>query len=281
VIRVRGRRDVVEVRRALAVLQRASRFPLVFGGAVAGEVLRMSTLLGNTTEGLRGLQVTGGRGLGGRALVARRPVAVSDYYASDAISHDFDGVARAEAIRSLAAVPVVVRGSMRAVLYGAVREIGLLGDRSIAALVGAARDLEQELAVGDEIERRMAEVREQSSAAAASQVSSAEREALRRGHAELRAISSTLTDPALRERIDAVCATLVVGPAPVDGPRLSQRELDVLACVAVGYTNAETAQALAIGPETVKSYLRSAMRKLDVHSRLQAVNAARAAGILP
>jgi DNA-binding CsgD family transcriptional regulator len=154
--------------------------------------------------------------------------------------------------------------------------MGLLGDRSIGALVNAARDLEQELAVGDEVERRIAEVGERYGAPAAS----AEREALRRGHAELRAISSTLTDPVLRERIDAVCATLAGGPAP-GGPRLSQRELDVLACVAVGHTNAETAQALAIGQETVKSYLRSAMRKLDVHSRLQAVNAARAAGILP
>lgn len=274
---MRGGRDVVEVRRALAVLQRASRFPLVFGGAVAGDQLRMSTLLGNTTEALRGLLVTGGRGLGGRALVARRPVAVSDYYASAAISHDFDGVARAEAIRSLAAVPVVVRRSTRAVLYGAVREIGLLGERSIGALVNAARDLEQELAVGDEVERRIAEVRERSAAPAAS----AEREALRRGHAELRAISSTLADPVLRERIDAVCATLACGRVPGDGPRLSQRELDVLVCVAVGHTNAETAQALAIGQETVKSYLRSAMRKLDVHTRLQAVSAARAAGLLP
>jgi DNA-binding CsgD family transcriptional regulator len=276
-----GRRDVAEVRRTLAVLQRASRFPLVFGGAVAGAELRMSTLLGNATQALRGLLVTGGRGLGGRALVARRPVAVSDYYASNAISHDFDGIARAEAIRSLVAVPVIVRRSARAVLYGAVREMGLLGDRSIGAVVNAARDLEQELAVGDEVERRMAEVREQSSAAAASPASSAEREALRRGHAELRAISSTLTDPVLRERIDAVCTTLFVSAAPGNRPRLSQRELDVLACVAVGYTNAETAQALAIGPETVKSYLRSAMRKLDVHSRVQAVNAARAAGLLP
>jgi hypothetical protein len=47
---VRSRREVVEVRRTLAVLQRASRFPLVFGGAVAGDELRISTLLGNTTS---------------------------------------------------------------------------------------------------------------------------------------------------------------------------------------------------------------------------------------
>lgn len=271
--------DTNEVRRTLASLRQAARFPLVFGGQVArdGE-LRMSTLLGNATESLRGLLVTSGRGLGGRALAARRAVAVGDYYASDAISHDFDDIARAESIRSLVAVPVIVRRRTRAVLYGAVRDTGLLGDRSISAIVAAARDLEQELAIQDEVEHRIAELLVSVEFVGAS---SAEREALRRGNAELRAIGSTVTDPALRERIDAVCATLTTTGVSANSTRLSQRELDVLAFVAIGYTNTETAQALAIGPETAKSYLRSAMRKLDAHSRVQAINAARAAGLLP
>lgn len=272
--------DTNEVRRILASLRQSARFPLVFGGCVArdGE-LRMSTLLGNATDSLRGLLVTSGRGLGGRALATRRAAAVGDYYASDAISHDFDDIARSESIRSLVAVPVIVRRRTRAVLYGAVRDTGLLGDRSISAIVAAARDLEQELAIQDEVERRMAELLASVGFVGAS---SAEREALRRGNAELRAIGSTITDPALRERIDAVCATLTTTTgAGANSTRLSQRELDVLAFVAIGYTNTETAQALEIGPETAKSYLRSAMRKLDAHSRVQAINAARAAGLLP
>ncbi|MGW0593048.1 helix-turn-helix transcriptional regulator [Streptosporangium sp. NPDC002607] len=276
-------REAAEVRHTLAVLQRGARFPLVFGGVVARErELRVSTLLGNAGESLRGLLVPGGRGVGGRALATRRPVAVGDYYTSDAISHDFDEVARAESIRSLVAVPVIVRRVVRAVLYGAVREMGLLADVSIGAAVNAARDLEQELAIRDEVERRMAELHAHT-ASALSSASSAEREALRRGHAELRAIGSTLTDPELRTRIDAVCATLTLTAAPSDRhtPRLSQREVDVLACVAMGCTNVETARTLAIGPETVKSYLRSAMSKLDAHSRVQAVNAARMIGQLP
>lgn len=57
--------------------------------------------------------------------------------------------------------------------------------------------------------------------------------------------------------------------------------MDVLACVATGATNAVAAERLGLRPETVKSYLRSAMRKLGVHSRLQAVVAARRAGVLP
>ncbi len=55
----------------------------------------------------------------------------------------------------------------------------------------------------------------------------------------------------------------------------------MLAEVARGLTNAEIAERLALRPETVKAYLRSAMRKLDVHSRHHAVAAARRAGLLP
>ncbi|MFC6932444.1 response regulator transcription factor [Actinomadura yumaensis] len=49
----------------------------------------------------------------------------------------------------------------------------------------------------------------------------------------------------------------------------------------MGCTNAEAAQRLGLLPETVKSYLRSAMRKLDSHTRLEAVSTARRAGLLP
>ncbi|MER6875782.1 helix-turn-helix transcriptional regulator, partial [Amycolatopsis sp. NPDC000673] len=59
------------------------------------------------------------------------------------------------------------------------------------------------------------------------------------------------------------------------------RELDVLAGAAAGQTNADIAEALGLGAETVKSYLRNAMRKLDAKTRLQAVNAARRANLLP
>ncbi|RFU42340.1 DNA-binding response regulator, partial [Actinomadura logoneensis] len=64
-------------------------------------------------------------------------------------------------------------------------------------------------------------------------------------------------------------------------PRLSPRELDVLAQVALGCTNAEAAARLGLLPETVKSYLRSAMRKLDSHTRTEAVSTARRQGLLP
>ncbi|OEV28118.1 LuxR family transcriptional regulator, partial [Streptomyces nanshensis] len=66
-----------------------------------------------------------------------------------------------------------------------------------------------------------------------------------------------------------------------DRPRLSPRELDVLSYVALGCTNAEAAQYLGLEAETVKAYLRSATRKLGVHSRHHAVAAARRHGLLP
>ncbi|GAA3763530.1 hypothetical protein GCM10023082_66010 [Streptomyces tremellae] len=62
---------------------------------------------------------------------------------------------------------------------------------------------------------------------------------------------------------------------------LAPREMDVLACVAAGATNTSAAAALGVRPETVKGYLRSAMRKLGAHTRLEAVVAARRAGLLP
>jgi DNA-binding NarL/FixJ family response regulator len=57
--------------------------------------------------------------------------------------------------------------------------------------------------------------------------------------------------------------------------------VDVLACVAAGATNGVAAERLGLRPETVKGYLRSAMRKLGAHTRWEAVVAARRVGLLP
>nr|WP_241266631.1 helix-turn-helix transcriptional regulator [Streptomyces scabichelini] len=65
------------------------------------------------------------------------------------------------------------------------------------------------------------------------------------------------------------------------GPRLSPRELDVLTQVALGCNNAEAGRRLSLLPETVRSYLRSAMRKLGAGTRFEAVVAARRQGLLP
>jgi len=59
--------------------------------------------------------------------------------------------------------------------------------------------------------------------------------------------------------------------ASVPGPPLAPRERDVLAQVALGCSNAEAGRKLSLLPETVKSYLRSALRKLGASTRFEAV----------
>ena len=73
--------------------------------------------------------------------------------------------------------------------------------------------------------------------------------------------------------------------APATGPiptvRLSPRETDVLACAALGSTNAEIAAQLGLREGTIKAYLGTAMSKLDASTRHAAVTRARRAGLLP
>jgi DNA-binding CsgD family transcriptional regulator len=106
-------------------------------------------------------------------------------------------------------------------------------------------------------------------------------------HAELRLLAQTTTDDAARDRLLTACGRLASlgadAPAGDGDPavRLSGRELDVLALVALGCSNREAAARLSLRPETVKSYLAAAMAKLDAHTRLEAVVRARRLGLLP
>jgi DNA-binding NarL/FixJ family response regulator len=52
---------------------------------------------------------------------------------------------------------------------------------------------------------------------------------------------------------------------------LTLREVDVLSAITQGLSNEETAGLLAISPNTLKTYIRTAYRKIDVDSRSQAV----------
>ncbi len=54
-------------------------------------------------------------------------------------------------------------------------------------------------------------------------------------------------------------------PGRPDG--LTARELEVLALVAEGRTDAEVAETLVLSIRTVNAHLRSIYRKLDVHTR--------------
>jgi DNA-binding CsgD family transcriptional regulator len=272
------------MRAALLRLRRGTGLPVAFGGLVEGQrQVRIGELTGTGTRALYGLAVSSGNGLGGKAVALSRPCAVTDYHHSRHISHEYDAAVAAEGLRSVLAVPVVVRRRVRGVLYGALRSAQPLGDRTLSAAVAAARDVEQALAVRDEVRSLLATAREPVSAAGAGAGPAWEQ--VREAHGALRELAPRIVDPALRAELLAVCGTLASATTlPPDRERpvsLAPREVDVLACVAGGVTNAVAAQRLGLRPETVKGYLRAAMRKLGAHTRLEAVVAARRAGLLP
>ncbi|MFE8914277.1 response regulator transcription factor [Streptomyces globisporus] len=275
--------DAVEMQAALLRLRRTSGLPVVFGGLLSdARHARIAELNGAQTSALRGLVISAGSGLGGKAIALSRPCAVTDYASSRHISHEYDAAVAAEGLRSVVAVPVVVRRAVRGVLYGALRTPVTLGDRTFDAVVAAARDVEQSLAVRDSARQLLAAGRERVSGLDA--VPGAW-EDVREAHRDLRALVPRVVDPALRDELLEVCGRLASASgakAPAARQvRLAPREVDVVACVAAGATNAAAAERLGLRPETVKGYLRSAMRKLGAHTRLEAVVAARRAGLLP
>ncbi|MEU0932343.1 MULTISPECIES: LuxR C-terminal-related transcriptional regulator [unclassified Embleya] len=251
-----------------------------------GDRLVISYLSGTSTRVLAGLTVVAGTGVGGKAITTRRPIRVVDYVAASAISHEYDRAVTTEGVRAVFAVPVLAGREVAAVLYGALRRPCDFGDGILTTACDAARDAGHEIAVAREVEQRMAQAAELPGWAASE---------IRLAYAELLALAGAATDPGLGERLREVCGRLartagasggdtggLGGPgSAAAGVRLTPRETDVLALVAVGRSNAEVGQTLGVGAETVKSYLRSAMRKLDVHNRVEAVVAARAGGYLP
>ena len=58
---------------------------------------------------------------------------------------------------------------------------------------------------------------------------------------------------------------------PGRGEGLTDRESEILALITQGKSNAEVARLTYLSPNTVKSYIRSIYRKIDVSSRTQAV----------
>ena len=64
------------------------------------------------------------------------------------------------------------------------------------------------------------------------------------------------------------------------GSDLSAREAQVLERLALGYTMPEVAQFLDVSVTTVQTYARRIYRKLDVHSKIEAVDAAYRRGLL-
>ncbi len=62
-------------------------------------------------------------------------------------------------------------------------------------------------------------------------------------------------------------------------PDLTEREREVLALIAQGYTNQAIAERLVITPKTVRNHISAIFSKLQVTSRLEAITRAKDAGM--
>lgn len=85
----------------------------------------------------------------------------------------------------------------------------------------------------------------------------------------------SLISPAMASKLLTEFATMVKGDeekrTPVPGPRLTDRELEVLKLVATGLNNRDIAKELYISENTVKNHVRNILEKLQLHSRMEAV----------
>jgi len=75
-------------------------------------------------------------------------------------------------------------------------------------------------------------------------------------------------------------ATAPVAPPPAWADRLSNREAEVLHCIAAGLSTNEIAQTLFISTATVKSHIARLICKVEVRDRLQLVIAAYRSGFV-
>lgn len=263
----------------LRQFQQAMALPVVFGGATAahrtGRRLNIAHARGVLGSGLVGLGVGTGRGLGGSALMSGSLRMVHDYASTRTITHDFDGiVVKQEHISAIFALPVVVGRTVEAVIYGGVRGQQRIGDAVLERATAFGRSLELELS--GMLSSPAPAVAEQSPL-----------HHTRAAVAELGELARTTSDPLRRTAIARLVAELsaVIAseqrPGQLSTPRpLAPREVDVLRLVAVGMANSEVAISLGLSVETVRAYLRSALRKLGVGNRTAAVHAARQLGCI-
>ncbi|GAA4792701.1 GAF domain-containing protein [Corynebacterium canis] len=272
--------DEDAIRAALTSLKTATGIPVtMYATAMPDGRLQIGAWVGLRTPALQNLIIEAGCGVGGRVMTTRRPVGVSDYTRANVISHEYDNVIQDEGLFSIVAVPVIVQREVRGVLYVGVHSPVRLGDKVIEEVTMTARSLEQDLAVNAAFRR--ADGGRSGALKSGRVMNGAEWEQVRSTHSKLRMLANRVGDDDLRKELEDLCDQMVTPVRVKQTTKLSARELDVLACVALGHTNVEAAEEMGIGAETVKSYLRSVMRKLGAHTRYEAVNAARRIGALP
>ncbi len=268
-------------------LRRDADLPVVFLGMGGRDGVTIGEGIGLRSDGVRGVTVIPGEGLGGRVLRDRRPAAVSDYEAARTITDSYLEHVINEGLGPVMAVPILSTvGETRMVLYGAHRGQFEFGDRVRSVAMRVASKAAAELRIRDEVDRRIAMAQRTAVDVGESGEGpgSSDLERLRELHADLRAIAATTADPDARDKLLAASgglASMLFPGADDDAPVLTARELDVLAQVALGCSNAEAAARLSLSVETVKAYLRNAGAKLGTRGRHAAVSRARMLGLIP
>jgi len=91
-------------------------------------------------------------------------------------------------------------------------------------------------------------------------------------------VSTTELVAAIKKVADGEMLVTADSPAPAVQLRAAERE--VLRRLALAMSNADIAEELGIGPAEVRGLVRGVLEKLGVHSRAQAVDAARRAGLI-
>lgn len=120
--------------------------------------------------------------------------------------------------------------------------------------------------------------------AALARIDAGDEESLRHAHEQLLALGARVTAAIAARRLRELGVRgLPRGPRAAtraNAAELTERELEVLSLLATGLRNAQVAERLVISRRTVDHHVASVFRKLDVHTRGEAVSVAGRLGLL-
>ena len=94
------------------------------------------------------------------------------------------------------------------------------------------------------------------------------------------AAGKSFVDPAIAGKLMEQVAAAPAPAGQVQDETLSERELEVLRLIALGYSNPEIAQRLHLSAGTVRNYVSAILQKLGVEDRTQAAVVAYQWGLL-
>ena len=123
-------------------LYRILGLPLVSVAVREGSsMFAMRGVHGARNDRFRQVQVSTGKGLGGRVMVERRQVEVQNYADDPRITNHFVDIVNGEGLGGMLAVPVEYDAELVGILYGGIRSIGSIGDRARSILAEAATNI--------------------------------------------------------------------------------------------------------------------------------------------